>query len=245
MPRLSRVLLAALPAMLLAGAAAAQSVTLDMGAPDGTPYSGRIIQLVLLTTAVTLAPSLLVTVTSFTRIAIVLSLLRSALGLQQTPPNTVLTGLALFMTLFVMQPVLERSWTEGVAPMMAGKVSEIEGVERAVVPLREFMLRHVRDSNLEVFRDLAKVPDSVPREAVPLKALVPAFMISEISRAFEIGFLVFVPFLVIDMAIATILMAMGMMMLPPATVALPLKVIFFVLIDGWAILSESLVKGFL
>ena len=239
----ARLLLALLLA-LLPTAAAAQSVTLDLGdAGDGTAAT-RLVQLTALIALLSLAPSLLVMVTSFARIVIVLSLLRSALGTQGTPPNIVLIGLALFLTLFVMQPAFEASWAAGILPMTEGRIGEIEGMRLAAEPFRRFMLANLRESDLVLFLDLAQLPPPASPEATPWRALVPAFLVGELRRAFEIGFLLFIPFLVIDLVVASVLMSMGMMMLPPTVVSLPFKLIFFVLIDGWRMVSGSLAQGF-
>jgi flagellar biosynthetic protein FliP len=221
---------------------AAQSFTLDLG--DGATTSGRIIQLMALITVLSLAPSILVMVTSFTRIVVVLSFLRNAIGLQQTPPNAVLISLALFLTAFIMAPTAETAYREGIAPLMENKLTETEALERTMKPLHAFMLGHTRDQDLKLFIDLAKLPEIETREQTPLRALIPAFMISELRRAFEIGFLLFVPFLIIDMVVASILMSMGMMMLPPVVISLPFKLIFFVLVDGWYLVAGSLVQSF-
>lgn len=228
----------------------AQSVTLNLGAAGGedggggTSVASRVIQMVVLLTVLSLAPSILMMMTSFTRIVVVLSFLRTALGTQQTPPNTVLISLAMFLTLFIMMPTINASYDQGLKPMMNEEVSEMEGLSRAVVPFKEFMLKHTREKDLALFVSMAKVP--VPKELVdtPLQVVIPAFMISELRRAFEIGFLLFLPFLVIDMVTASILMSMGMMMLPPVMIALPFKIIFFVLVDGWNLVSGSIVKSY-
>ncbi len=173
-----------------------------------------------------------------------LSLLRSALGAQGTPPNTVLIGLALFLTYFVMQPVFEQSWTNGLLPMSQGRADEIEGMRLAAEPFRGFMAANVRADDLRLFLDLAKLPDPATPEATPWRALVPAFMAGELRRTFEMGFLLYLPFLVIEMVVASVLMSLGMMMLPPNVVSLPFKLIFFVLVDGWRLVSGSLVQSF-
>lgn len=218
----------------------AQSLNLDLG--DGPTSTGRLIQLFLLFTVLSLAPSILVMVTCFTRIVVVLSFLRTALGTQQTPPNQVLMSLALFLTLFIMMPTLQVSWDQGIQPYIAGQIDENQAFERSSAPLRDFMLKHVRPTDLQLFADAAKV-DTATAE-VPLRVLIPAFMISELRRAFEIGFLVFIPFLVIDMVVASVLMSMGMMMLPPVMIAMPFKIIFFVLVDGWFLIVGSLIQSF-
>lgn len=222
----------------------AQSVTLAVqDEPTGSAVA-RIFNVILLITLLSLAPSILVMMTSFTRIIVVLSITRSALATQSTPPNMVLISLALFMTLFIMSPVLEKSWEQGVKPMYEEKIEISEGLDKAVQPLKEFMVKNTREKDLLLFRDLAKEKTVEKIEDTPLKVVVPAFMISELRRAFEIGFLIFIPFLIIDMVIASVLMSMGMMMLPPTVLALPFKVIFFVLIDGWYMLAGSLVNSF-
>jgi len=244
-PAARRALVAALIVLggvLLPLPGAAETLTLDLG--QGGSATARILQLVLLLTVLSLAPSILVMVTSFTRIIVVLSLLRSALGLQQTPPNAVLIGLALFLTAFVMAPVLEKSYDDGIKPLIAEKIDDSEAYKRTVKPLQEFMLAHVRDKELTLFLELAKVPEGTKPDAYPLRAIIPAFMISELRRSFEIGFLLFVPFIIIDMVVASILMSMGMLMLPPITISLPFKLIFFVLVDGWYMVTGSLLRSF-
>lgn len=222
--------------------AAAQNISLDFG--EGGSASARIIQLVLLLTVITLAPSILVMATSFTRIVVVLSILRTALGTQSTPPNSVVVSLALFLTAFIMLPTLEASYSAGIEPLINEEITEAQAIERSIAPLHEFMLAHVREKDLDLFLGIAKVEQALPSSEAPLRALVPAFMISELRRAFEIGFLLFVPFLVIDMVVASVLMSMGMMMLPPVMISLPFKLIFFVLVDGWYLVAGSLVQSF-
>lgn len=229
-------------ALGLAGPAAAQSFSLDLG--DGPTATGRMVQFFLLFTVLSIAPSVLVMVTSFTRIVIVLGFLRTAMGTQQTPPNQVLVSLALFMTIFVMMPTMEKSWNDGVQPFIEGRIDEKEAFAKSTKPIQDFMLKQVRESDLKLFMEAAKLPPVATPEDVPLRALIPAFMVSELRRAFEIGFLVFIPFLVIDMVVASVLMSMGMMMLPPIIIALPFKVIFFVLVDGWFLIVGSLVQSF-
>jgi flagellar biosynthetic protein FliP len=190
------------------------------------------------------APSILVMVTSFTRIVVVLSIMRSALGVQGTPPNMVIISLALFLTAFVMMPTFERAYDDGIRPLIEEEIDEGAAFERTVAPLHGFMLRHVREKDLVMFMDLAKIEQPVTAEATPLQALIPAFVISELKRAFEIGFLIFIPFIVIDMVVASVLMSMGMMMLPPVMISLPFKLVFFVLVDGWNLITGSLVQSF-
>ncbi len=220
----------------------AQTLTLDLGAGGGV--TERALQLVALITVLALAPSILMMVTSFTRIVVVLSLLRSAIGTQTAPPNAVIVGLALFLTAFVMAPVFTQAYQAGIAPLVAGEIEPPEAFNRAADPFRTFMLRHVREKDLALFLDLSRAPRPERPEDVPLQVLTPAFMISELRRAFEIGFLLFVPFLIIDLVVASILMSVGMMMLPPVTVALPFKLIFFVLVDGWNLVAGSLVQSY-
>lgn len=229
--------------LLAAGPAAAQSVAIDLGAPGGG-NTARLVQLAALIGLLSLAPSLLVMATAFARIVIVLALLRSAIGAPGIPPNQVLIGLALFLTFFVMQPVLDASWTAGIQPMMEGRIGEMDGLAAAAEPFRAFMAANVRDQDLALFLDLARLPPPPTPAEAPWRALVPAFMVSELKRAFEIGFLLFLPFLVIDLVVASLLMSLGMMMLPPSVVSLPFKLIFFVLVDGWTLVSGSLVQGF-
>ncbi|UFN51505.1 flagellar type III secretion system pore protein FliP [Roseomonas sp. OT10] len=230
-------------ALLLPSAALAQALSLDLGQAGQPGATARLVQLTALIGLLSLAPSLLVMATAFARIVIVLSLLRSAIGAPGVPPNPVLIGLALFLTFFVMQPVFEASWDNGLQPMIEGRVAELEGLSRSAEPFRGFMAANVRDSDLALFLDLAKLPAGEP-EAAPWRALVPAFLVSELKRAFEIGFLLFLPFLVIDLVVASLLMSLGMMMLPPSVVSLPFKLIFFVIVDGWRLVSGSLVQGF-
>jgi flagellar biosynthetic protein FliP len=235
------LLLAAL--LLLPGAAFAQSLNIDLGAGGQPGTTARLVQLTALIGLLSLAPSLLVMMTAFARIVIVLGLLRSAIGAPAIPPNTVLIGLALFLTLFVMEPVLLAAWEQGIRPMSEGRLGELEGLQAAAEPFRRFMAAQVRDADLTLFSDLAGLAPAAADQA-PWRVLTPAFMVSELRRAFEIGFLVFLPFLVIDLVAASLLMSLGMMMLPPTVVALPFKLAFFVLVDGWRLVAGSLVQGF-
>ena len=237
------MLLAGLAVTALAGTAMAQSLSLDFGDGDGST-TGRIVQLIAVLTVLSLAPGILVTVTSFTRIVIVLSLLRTALGTQQSPPNIVMISLALFLSAFIMAPAFTAAWQNGLSPLIEERIDEATAFEEVTAPFRTFMLNHVRDKDLQLFQEIADLDDAETGAAAPLQVLVPAFMISELRRAFEIGFLLYLPFVVIDMIIASILMSMGMMMLPPVIVSLPFKLIFFVLIDGWYMVVGSLVKSF-
>lgn len=240
--RLPGACLAALAAILYGLPALAQSLTLDLGPEGGV--TERALQLIALITVLSLAPSILVMVTSFTRIVVVLSLLRSAIGTQTAPPNGVIIGLALFLTAFVMAPTFQEAYEQGVAPLIAGEITQEEAFSRGSEPFRLFMLAHVREKDLELFIDMSGRTDIAGPDDVPLHVLTPAFMISELRRAFEIGFLLFVPFLIIDLVVASILMSVGMMMLPPITVSLPFKLIFFVLVDGWTLVAGSLVRSY-
>ncbi len=235
--------IAALLMVLLPWAARAQSVSLDLGSGGDAGATSRLVQLTALITVLSLAPGLAVMTTAFTRIVIVLSLLRSALGTQGTPPNMVLIGLSLFLTYFVMQPVFEQSWTLGIQPMTDGRIGEIEGLRLAAEPFRGFMAANIKADDLSFFEDLAHLPAQGADQA-SWRALVPAFMVGELRRAFEMGFLLFLPFLVIDLVVGSVLMSLGMMMLPPNAVSLPFKLIFFVLADGWRLVAGSLVRSF-
>lgn len=228
-----------------ATAASAQQIDLGgIGQANGTTV-GYIIQMFGLLTVLSVAPGLLIMVTSFTRFIIAFSILRAGIGLQSTPANLILISLSLFMTFYVMAPTFDRAWANGVKPLMDNQISQTEALERIADPFRTFMLNNVRDKDFDLFADLARERgQTVERGTVDLRILVPAFMISEIRRGFEIGFLIVLPFLVIDLIVATITMAMGMMMLPPTVVSLPFKIMFFVLIDGWNLLVGSLVRSF-
>ena len=216
-----------------ASPAVAQDISINFG--QGGGLTERVIQLIALLTVLSLAPSILVMMTSFTRIVVVLSLLRTALGTATAPPNAVIVSLALFLTAFVMGPALQRAYDAGIKPLIANEITRRAGV-RALVASRSsvFMLKNVREKDLKLFSDLSREPRPATPEEMSLRILVPAFMISELKRAFEIGFLLFLPFLIIDLVVASVLMSMGMMMLPPVVVSLPFKLIFFVLVDGWS-----------
>jgi len=235
------ILIAAAGAMMTFGAQA-QDVTINFG--EGAGVTGRAVQLIALITVLSLAPSILIMVTSFTRIVVVLSLLRSAIGLQTAPPNTVMISLALFLTAFVMAPVFQTAYDDGIAPLIEGEIDLTQAMERTTVPFHAFMRQHVREKDLQLFQDMSGEPAPATPEDISLRVLVPAFMISELRRAFEIGFLLFLPFLIIDLVIASVLMSMGMMMLPPIVISLPFKLIFFVLVDGWHLVTGSLVRSF-
>ena len=226
-------------------AAAAASGGLSIDFSGGGLFTDRMMQIIALITVLSVAPSILIMMTSFVRIVVVLSLLRTALGLQQSPPNSVIVSLAMFLTLFVMTPTLKDAYAQGVEPLMNNQITTMQAFDRAAVPMKKFMLGHVRESDLKLFMDMSGNKAPPTPDAVPLTTIAPAFMLSELKRAFEIGFLIFVPFLIIDMAVASILMSMGMMMLPPVIISLPFKLIFFVLVDGWHLISGSLVESYL
>lgn len=227
--------------MTLSEGALAQSTTIDLG--GGSSVSGTVIQMVLTLTVLSLAPGILMTVTSFTRIVVALSLLRTGIGAPGVPPNPVIISLALFLSFFVMAPTFEAAWEQGVTPYTEGRIGEEQAFERTSAPFREFMLGQVNESDLKLFVELSGKP-AQNRDELSMSTLIPAFMISELRRGFEIGFLLLLPFLIIDLAVSAVLMAMGMMMLPPPTISLPMKIVFFVLVDGWALVAGSLVKSF-
>jgi len=222
--------------------AAAQDISINFG--QGAGLTERVVQLVALLTVLSIAPSILVMVTSFTRIVVVLSLLRTALGTATAPPNTVIVSLALFLTVFVMGPAFQRAYDTGIKPLVANEIEPEQAFERSTEPFRGFMLKNVRDKDLKLFVDLSHQAVPEKPEDMSLRVLIPAFMISELKRAFEIGFLLFLPFLIIDLVVASVLMSMGMMMLPPVVVSLPFKLIFFVLVDGWSLVAGSLVQSY-
>jgi flagellar biosynthetic protein FliP len=233
-------------ALLAAGCpAAAQSVDLNSLVPaGGATASGRIIELVAILTVLSVAPGLLIMVTTFTRFIVALSFLRSGLGLQSAPANLVLISLSLFMTFFVMAPTFDRAWQTGLKPLMDNQINQQDALAAVAEPFREFMLSQVREKDMALFEGLSKGRFEVTnRSKADLRLLIPAFMISELRRGFEIGFLIVLPFLVIDMIVATLTMSMGMMMLPPSVISLPVKILFFVLIDGWNLLIGSLVRS--
>ncbi len=220
------------------------SINFGQGAAGAGGLNERVIQLIALLTVLSLAPSILIMMTSFTRIVVVLSLLRTAMGTATAPPNSVVISLALFLTAFVMGPVLTQVYNVGVQPLVNNQITVNEAFDRASVPLRTFMEKNVREKDLQLFMDMSgeKPPDKP--EDLSMRILIPAFMISELRRAFEIGFLLFLPFLIIDLVVASVLMSMGMMMLPPVVVSLPFKLIFFVLVDGWTLVAGSLIQSY-
>ncbi|MFS2318251.1 flagellar type III secretion system pore protein FliP [Maricaulis sp. D1M11] len=226
----------------LSSGAEAQSVTIDTGTEG--ELTNRVLQLIALLTVLSLAPGLVMMTTSFVRIVVVLSLLRTALGLQQSPPNAVLISLALFLTAFIMTPVFTEAYNEGIEPLLNEEIELTESFQRTSEPVKMFMLSQTRENDLGLFLDMSGQAIPETPEETSFWVVAPAFMISELRRAFEIGFLIFIPFLVIDLVVASILMSMGMMMLPPIVISLPFKLIFFVLVDGWGLIVGSLVQSF-
>jgi len=236
-----RCLLPGVVLLAAAGTASAQDITISLG-DDGT-LSARAIQLFLLVTVLSLVPGLAVMITCFPFIVTVLSILRQGLGLQQSPPNMLIVSLALFLTYFVMEPVFTEAWVHGLEPLAAGEIGVEEAFARAMEPFRGFMINRIDPDTFAALADLRPEPAALSADA-PLSVLVPSFLLSEIERAFQIGFLIFMPFLIIDLVVAAVLMAMGMMMVPPAIVALPFKLAFFVVADGWSLVSGALVRSY-
>lgn len=242
------LLIGFLAASVFASSAWAQvtlpSVNLGFKTTDNPTEVVNAVKLVLMMTVLTLAPAILIMMTGFTRIIIVLSMLRQALGVQQMPPNQLIVGLSLFLTFFVMGPAFSELNKNGVQPYLAGKISQEAAIDNTLAPLRKFMFNQTRDQDLVLFIKLAKIEKPKVRADVPTIVLVPAFIISELKTAFQIGFIIYLPFLVIDIVASSVLMAMGMMMLPPAVISLPFKIMLFVLVDGWGLLIGSMVKSF-
>jgi flagellar biosynthesis protein FliP len=219
------------------------SVTIDLG-QTGPKQTAVVFQILALLTVLSLAPAFFIMVTSFTRVVIVLSFLRQALGTQSVPPNQVLISLALFITVFVMAPVGEAVYSQALQPLLAEQISHEEAWAKGIQPIRAFMLKQVRDKDLELFIELSKRPKPETVDQVPIHVVIPAYILSELRVAFQIGFLIYIPFLIVDMVVASVLMSMGMMLLPPAVISLPFKLILFVLADGWNLVVGSLVKSF-
>jgi len=224
---------------------AAPSVTISLGSGSEPERVSVLLEILFLLTVLSLAPAILLLMTSFTRIIVVFSFLRHALSTQQLPPNQVLVGLALFLTFFVMTPVWQEVNTNALEPYLAREIPQQEALDRALKPLRQFMLRQTREPDLAVFLKAAQLQRPHKPEEVPTRVLLPAFVISELKTAFQIGFLIYIPFLIIDMVVASVLLSMGMMMLPPVMISLPFKLLLFVLVDGWTLLVGSLLKSFL
>ncbi len=238
-PALALLLLAPLPLL----AQALPALTSTPAGAGGTQYSLSV-QTLLLLTSLSFLPAVVLMMTSFTRIIIVMSLLRHALGTQTSPPNQVIVGLSLFLTFFIMAPVADKVYTEAWLPLSENRISFNEAIDRATVPVKGFMLKQIREPDLNLFSKLAKTPRVEKAEDLPMQVVIPAFVTSELKTAFQIGFIVFIPFLIIDMVVASVLMSMGMMMMSPAIVSLPFKIMLFVLVDGWTLLIGSLVQSF-
>ncbi len=220
------------------------TVSVGLGKASKPGDVATVIQIFFLITILSLAPALLIMTTSFTRIVVVLSFLRGAIGTQQAPSNQIVIGLALFITFFVMSPVWQQVNTQAFRPYKAGEISQEQAMDRAVAPMRKFMLSQVREKDLALFLSLSKMPRPRNADEIPTLTIIPAFMISELQTAFQIGFLIYIPFLVVDMVVASVLMSMGMMMLPPVMISLPFKILLFILVDGWALVIGSIVKSF-
>lgn len=212
--------------------------------PGGSQTWSLSVQTLVLLTSITFLPALLLSMTSFTRILIVLGLLRTAIGTQSSPPNQILVGLSLFLTFFVMSPVFDKVYDEAYKPFSENKITAEKALEKGIAPFKSFMLKQTRENDLALFARLAKIPDMQGPEEVPLRILLPAFVISELKTAFQIGFTIFIPFLIIDLVVASVLMSMGMMMVPPASIALPFKLMLFVMADGWQLLIGALAQSF-
>jgi len=219
-------------------------VSVQVGEAKDAGELSSTLQIVILMTVLALAPSILIMITSFIRFTVVLSFLRQAIGIQQMPPNQLLIALALILTFFVMSPVINKSYTDGIKPYLDKKISKEEAFSKTMGPFRKFMLAQTREKDLALFVDIAKIDTPNNPEDIPLHVLIPGFVISELRTAFQIAFVLFIPFLVIDMVVASVLMSMGMMMLPPVIVSLPFKILLFVLVDGWYLLIKSLVESF-
>ena len=242
-------LLLVVASLILVAAAGAEplalpTVSIGMGKVSKPGDVSVVLQIFFLMTVISLAPSLLMMTTSFTHIVVVLSFLRSALGTQQAPSNQIVIGLSLFLTFFIMAPVWQQINTQALQPYKAQTISQEEALKRGVAPLRKFMLSQVREKDLALFLSLSKLPRPRNADDIPTMTLVPAYVVSELKTAFQIGFLIFIPFLVLDMVVASVLMSMGMMMLPPVMISLPFKILLFVLVDGWGLVIGSLVKSF-
>jgi len=234
-----------LPSMAMAQTPALPNLTIGIGQTDSPEQVSTLLQALLLLTVLSLAPAIIVMMTSFTRLAIVLSLVRHALGTQQMPPNQIIIGLALLLTFFLMTPVFNQVNEEALKPYLAEEISQQEATDKALKPIRAFMLKQTRKKDLALFIDISKIDKPKDYDDIPTIVLLSSFVISELKTAFQIGFVIYIPFLVIDMVVASVLLSMGMMMLPPFMVSLPFKLMLFVLIDGWNILIGSMIKSFL
>jgi flagellar biosynthetic protein FliP len=236
------VLLILLPATVLAEPSPA--ITIGIGGGSGTAPPSALMQILLIMTVLSVAPAILLMTTAFIRLAVVLSFLRQAMGTQQMPPNQIIIGLALFLTFFIMSPIFNQINEQAVQPYLSQKIDQKQALTLAVEPMRKFMFSQTTESELSMMMEISGHPDPANREDVPTMTLIPAFMLSELKRAFEIGFMIYIPFLVIDMIVASVLMSMGMMMLPPIIISLPFKLLLFVLVDGWTLIVGSLVQSF-
>jgi flagellar biosynthetic protein FliP len=229
---------------IFANAADAPMINLSVAAIEQPVQFVRTINIAIILALLVLAPTLLLMVTSFTRLIIVFSLLRQAMGLQQTPPSQIIISLSLILTIFIMEPYARKSWDEAIVPYMDEKIGYEVAFDKGVAPFKEFMIKNTREADLALFYRIKKEPNPKNIEAVPLTLLMPAFIVSELRTAFEIGFLIFLPFLVIDIIVASILMSLGMMMLPPVMISLPIKIIFFIVVDGWQLIIGNLAQSF-
>jgi len=250
--RLRNIFLAALTILAVSGTSlyaqqtgySVPSVSVQIGSTNNPQQVSQNLQILILLTVLTLAPSILIMLTSFTRIIIVLAFTRQALATQQIPPTQILVGLALFMTFFIMSPVINDINKNALQPYLKNEISQQEAFNRSAVPLREFMLRQTRENDLALFVDISRMPRPKTPQDLPLQVLIPAFVISELKTAFQMGFVIFIPFLVIDMVVASTLMSMGMMLLPPVIISFPFKILLFIMVDGWQLITRSLVYSF-
>jgi flagellar biosynthetic protein FliP len=220
------------------------TVSLGIGKASKPGDVATVLQIFFLITILSLAPSLLIMTTSFTRVVVVLSFLRGAIGTQQAPSNQIVIGMALFLTFYIMSPVWQQINTQAFKPYKSGQITQEQALDKGIAPLRKFMLTQVREKDLALFLSLSKMPRPKNSDDIPTLTIIPAFMISELQTAFQIGFMIYIPFLVVDMVVASILMSMGMMMLPPVMISLPFKILLFILVDGWALVIGSIVKSF-
>jgi flagellar biosynthetic protein FliP len=234
----------AFAATALAEPLSVPTVSIGLGKATKPGEVATVMQIFFLITVLSLAPGLLIMTTSFTRVVVVLSFLRSAIGTQQAPSNQIVIAMALFLTFYIMSPIWQQINTQAFQPYKAGRITQEQALEKAVSPIRKFMLSQVREKDLALFLSLSKMPRPKNADDIPTLTIIPAFMISELQTAFQIGFLIYIPFLVVDMVVASVLMSMGMMMLPPVMISLPFKILLFILVDGWALVIGSIVKSF-
>jgi len=241
---MKKLLIFLLPVLILAATPQIPTVNLSLTAPETPKQLVNVLNITILLTLLVLAPSIVLVMTSFVRLLVVFGFLRQALGTPQSPPTTLLVSLSLVLTFFIMEPYAKKAYNEGIKPYMEEKIGYEEAFKRAVKPFKEFMIKNTREKDLALFYRIRKLPNPKSIDDVPLTILVPAFMISELKTAFEIGFLIFLPFLIIDMVVSSILMSLGMMMLPPVMISLPFKILIFVLVDGWNLIVTGLVGSF-